>query len=118
MWWPLLVACAVQPAANELSLTTESGSFDVTVGFTPDPPAVGEVMMTMTIVDAEGAPVEATVAVDPWMPEHEHGVADPPVVTSTEPGVYTATWVCPMAGEWQLTIDVDDDPAVADVAFY
>lgn len=118
MWWPLLVACAQQPETNALLLTTEGGSFDVEVSFTPDPPAVGEVTMTLAVVDANGAPAEAAVAVDPWMPEHSHGVADPPVVTSTEPGVYTATWVCPMAGEWQLTIDVDDDTAVADVAFY
>lgn len=85
----------------------EDGAFIVAAAWNPDPPAVGQNTLTLTVTDASGAAVTgATVVVDPQMPTHGHGSSEDPVITEVGAGVYTATPVTfQMPGAWEITVD-------------
>lgn len=78
-------------------------------------PAVGATEATLTQTDADGAPMEVTPSVEPWMPEHGHGVAAPPVVEELGGGVYVATWTWSMSGAWEVLLDADGHEGAVDV---
>jgi len=75
---------------------------------TPSPPKKGTNTMLLQIVDAAGKPVEgATVSVTPYMPDHAHGSAVVPAVTSMGEGKYAvAKLYYPMPGLWKVTVTV------------
>jgi hypothetical protein len=64
--------------------------------------------MTIELLDAAGNPVDgATIVVTPWMPDHAHGSAVKPVVTSLGGGKYAIDKVyLAMAGLWQIKVGV------------
>jgi hypothetical protein len=79
------------------------------VDATPAPPAKGTNVMTLQVLDGAGKPLDgASVQVTPFMPDHGHGSAVPPVVTPAgSDGKYAVDKVyLAMAGLWQLTITV------------
>ena len=52
------------------------------------------------------------VQVEPWMPEHGHGVNEPPVVTVASDGTFVAEWSYSMPGLWEVTIEIEGEPGV------
>jgi len=74
----------------------------------PGPPIRGTNALTIEIRDAAGSPLDgATVTVTPWMPDHAHGSAARPVVTSLGGGRYRIDRVyLAMAGLWQIKVGV------------
>lgn len=90
-------------------LTKPAGAFSVKlIDATPGPPIKGTNAMTLEVLDADGRPVsDATVTVTPWMPDHAHGSAVKPVVTSLGDGTYSVEKVyLAMAGLWQIKVAV------------
>ncbi len=90
-------------------LTKPAGTFTVKlVEATPGPPIKGTNAMTLELLDAEGRPVDdATVTVTPWMPDHAHGSAVKPEVTSLGGGRYSVEKVyLAMAGLWEIKVSV------------
>lgn len=77
------------------------------VSIEPDPPVVGQNTLVFSISDAEGEPViGATVEVEPFMPHHNHGSTETPVVTDLGDGTYRADPVTfQMPGHWEVRIE-------------
>lgn len=76
---------------------------------TPGPLIKGTNALKLEVRDEAGAPIDnATLKVTPFMPDHGHGSAVPPVVTAAGAGVYDVAKVyLSMAGLWQLKISVE-----------
>lgn len=76
------------------------------------PPREGLMMgvnsIELILHDAGGSDVPgAEIAVTPWMPEHNHGVSEKPVVTDRGGGAYTVENILfTMTGWWELTVEV------------
>jgi hypothetical protein len=87
----------------------------LTARFEMDDPRKGVNPLTLSVFDAEGAPlVGAEPKVSPWMPAHGHGSLDT-VAVEVDEGVYAAADVYfNMTGLWQLHVDVNVDAAVTD----
>lgn len=104
-WW--LVGCVADPGAPGGTLETERGLYEVALSPSPDPMVVGDVGLLVEVF-REGEPeADCSLAVDVWMPAMNHGIADPPEVLEGEPGSFDVSWVCPMAGAWDVTLTID-----------
>lgn len=105
-----LIACDSDgdDTAGGGGLLTEAGLYELFVEMNPDPPVSGDTTLTVTIHDAatDEALTGLDLAVTPWMPDHGHGIDEPPVVVEDQ-GVYTVTFAYSMPGTWELTFDVD-----------
>ncbi|WP_373044348.1 FixH family protein [Vulgatibacter sp.] len=99
----LLAACGADSDEKTEPLT---GALQIETHVDPDPPAVGQNTLHVQVSDAAGAPVSgAVVRVVPFMPAHNHGSSETPVVTDNGDGSYTATPVTlTMPGTWEVTI--------------
>jgi hypothetical protein len=82
----------------------------VTEGSPPvDSPQIGDGTWVVSVTDATaGTPAAVTMTAErPWMPKHNHGAPDYPVVTPGEPGKYTISKIdFFMAGYWQLKLNL------------
>ena len=70
---------------------------------------IGDGTWVVSVTDATGSiPAEVTLTAErPWMPKHNHGAPDYPVVTPGEPGTYTISKIdFFMAGYWQLKLNL------------
>jgi hypothetical protein len=91
-----------------LTLKSDSGTAEVAVRSSPQPPARGEDAFQFTLTDATGNPMPGLVlSVQPWMPAMGHGSSVTPDVRETQPGTYLVTnVVLSMPGSWQLRTSV------------
>ena len=88
----------------------------------PSPPAKGNNVWTVQLLDKDGKPVTgATIVTKPFMPDHNHGSSIKPQATAKgAEGTYEITPVnLFMPGIWQITFTVTtpgglDDSAVID----
>ncbi len=117
----LLPITACQPPGDTgvtapSALQTEAGLYTASLDWQPDPPAQGEQLLRVTLDGAEVLGESAHLGVELWMPEHDHGLTDPPQL-STADGVTAATWIWSMPGTWELTLtftgDAGEDTAAA-----
>ena len=114
----LIAGCA---SKNQGSQTTANASgasdFRITTAFTPDPPRKGAETLTVTLMDAAGAPVKgATVKVDSAMPSMS--MTGPSVSAHDNgDGTYSAHLALEYATDWQFAISakIDGKTAVAQV---
>ena len=128
MWMSLLLpalttGCAEVEPVSRLErvdeAVTDGGLYTLSLTPEPDPPVAGPAALGLRIIDADGADVEgASIALDVWMPDHGHGVSQPPIVSDEGGGEYTAEWTYSMPGYWELTVEVsgpggDDNVVVA-----
>jgi hypothetical protein len=76
------------------------------VSATPAPPNKGENTWIIEVQDANGAPVQGlTVSVDAYMPQHNHGSPETPVVMPQPDGTFQASHIFLfMTGYWRITI--------------
>jgi hypothetical protein len=87
--------------------------YEVSTTLVPAQHVAGEAVSVELVIALDGAPeLGATVDVEPWMPDHGHGVSDPPVTVEDGDGHYTATWTYPMSGAWELQYRVDGSAGV------
>ena len=93
-----------------MSKMGEAGKLEfVLVDSNPAPPQQFDNVWTVQLNDASGAAVEgATLTVQTWMPDHEHGSPKQAVVTDEGGGKYTLEPVnLFMPGYWEVTIGAD-----------
>lgn len=114
-WVFLAVLAGCAPGAAPVSpdaIETDDGLYLIDLAATPDPVVAGEeselMMHVMNLGDEEHVQ-GAVVGVDPFMPEHGHGIEDDVEVTEPQMGMYVAAWTYTMSGYWEVTIDVDAD---------
>ena len=119
----LLAACGAPDVATTV-LHSDGGAYHMELTLSPGAPVTGEgTTTTLTVLHHEDlSPVlDATVGMTPWMPMHDHGIADDVVVEDLGEGVYEGTFAFSMPGSWELRLDIDDgaeigaDTAVATV---
>lgn len=92
---------------NPNDVTTDAGLFALQLAGDPLPAIAGEVFTLEIGVD--GA-TNAAFALEPWMPEHGHGIPDAPVVTAgDDANAFVATWIYSMPGYWEVQLDVTAD---------
>jgi hypothetical protein len=90
-------------------LTKPAGALKVKlVEAKPGPMVKGTNEMTIELMDAAGAPFEATVdVVKPFMPDHGHASAVKPTVKALGGGKYAVSDIyLAMAGLWKITVTV------------
>lgn len=121
------VSCVGDPRADAyrpgLAKAGSAGAYTVTlVDAQPITAEKGTNRWTIRVTDVAGAPVDGmTIAVVPFMPDHNHGSSmDPVVRPSGSPGEYV---VDPlyffMLGLWRVTLTLTPPaPAAADVAVF
>ncbi len=107
----LTTACSadVRKDVYTAGLTKPAGAFNVKlVEAKPGPMVKGTNEMTIELMDAAGAPVEATVdVIKPFMPDHGHGSAVRPTVKALGGGRYAVSNIyLAMAGLWKITVTV------------
>lgn len=109
----LAVACTpVPPTApvpvDPARVRTTDGLYVVHLEARPRPLVAGEATTLTVEIEVDDLPVaDTTLAVEPWMPDHGHGVSPAPTVAADLDGVHTATWTYSMPGRWELTLRVD-----------
>ena len=93
------------------SVDTSGGTWNLVLSPSPDPHAAGEVALSIDILSndtGDYAPEASITALTPWMPDHNHGISDEPVIINHGDGTAEASWTYSMSGYWELTITVDD----------
>ena len=69
----------------------EKGAFSVEVLLPKEGLLMGVNSFEFILHDKDGKDIPgAAVAITPWMPEHNHGVSEKPVITDRGGGAYTA----------------------------
>lgn len=100
-----VVAVVATAAASAAPLTAQAGRFNLQLSTVPDPPVAGSNTLTITITDGgkplSGAGVSLHVDMT-TMPMPSDFAAAP----GGRPGEYVATVNLSMAGQWQLTVSV------------
>jgi hypothetical protein len=98
-----------------VTVDTDGGHFRLDLSLEPDPPVVGESLLVVDTVDAEGAAVSATLTLAQWMPAHGHGAADDPSFRELGDGGVSADLTWSMPGSWELQLEVSHDGTVDQV---
>jgi len=92
------------PSIPLQSVESAGGHLHVGVWSSPQPPAQGNSAFRYVVTDDSGKPVDGLdVAVQPWMPDMDHGTGVTPSIQPMGAGVYELTNVYLfMPGRWQL----------------
>jgi hypothetical protein len=116
------------PYEPGIFVTSKLGGYRVTLvsavteGTPPvESPQIGDGIWEVSVTDATtGAPAEVMMTAErPWMPKHNHGSPDYPVVTPGDPGTYTISKIdFFMAGYWQLKLNLVPAAGDADDATF
>lgn len=91
---------------------SENGLFSVTVESELNPIMINQIhSWTLQLTDGQQRPVSgAEIIVEGGMPEHNHGLATAPSVSSTGNGVYTLQGLrFHMMGYWELTLTISHE---------
>jgi hypothetical protein len=104
------------PYTPGIFVTSRLGAYRVTLdsavteGTPPvESPQIGDGTWVVSVTDASaGTPAAVTLTAErPWMPKHNHGATDYPLVTPGEPGTYVISKIdFFMAGYWQLKLNL------------
>lgn len=111
-----LAACGSETGAQ--TLMSDGGAYQLELVLSPAEPVSGEDVEASVQVrtDADMASVSgATVALEPWMPAHDHGIPDEVSISDDGDGLYTGTFAFSMPGSWELRVQVDDELATGRV---
>jgi YtkA-like len=97
--------CAASPTPRVVG--EGSGGVTARLALSPDPaPVMKPLQLSVTLADAGGQPiVDRAVSFDLSMPAMTMPPNRPPV-TAAGDGVYEATTLLSMAGEWRLTVEI------------
>lgn len=104
--------CELETRADAYALGMQKHGESISVAFVdamPAPPARGDNTWRVRVQDADGAALaDATLSVDPFMPDHQHGTSIATHVVATQtPGEYELSPVnLFMPGLWDVTIGV------------
>lgn len=96
---------------NPDNIDTSGGTWSLILSPSPQPQTAGEASLSIGIINnATGDyDLDAEItALTPWMPNHNHGISEEPVIANHGDGTADATWIYSMSGYWELTIVVDN----------
>jgi hypothetical protein len=107
---------------KKMQATTENGLFDISVEFS-DPLKVGRNTMELTVgKNGTGTAREEKLSVEvaPWMPTHQHGSSEAPLIKEIGKGRFLIEKLnFTMPGKWEVYIRINDgkneDTAVVSV---
>lgn len=95
-------ACVSDPDARQMTAETEGSPAVFAI---PDPPVVSQPTGLQLVVCPGDANEVSNLAVDAWMPAHQHGMNYTPDIRALGKGRYAITnIVYHMPGLWQLTV--------------
>ena len=108
-----------EPYSASMTKVGDSGVSVTIADAMPAPPAIFDNQWTLDIADAAGNPIEgATLAVQPFMPDHGHPTNRESVVTEVGGGTYEVDPVnFMMGGYWEVTVDVETADMTDSVIF-
>jgi hypothetical protein len=115
--------CELEPRADAYALGMQKQGESFTVAFIdamPAPPARGDNTWRVRVHDGDGVALgDATLSVDPFMPDHQHGTSIATHVVATDtPGEYELSPVnLFMPGLWDVTIGIEDEGRTDAVVF-
>ncbi len=122
-----MAGCAADDAedtdipTNPAEVETEEGAFVIHLTPGSDPFKAGEeIELGLHVMVDDMGVSGATLSLTPFMPDMGHGMDETPAVTEGDMmGMFTATWTFPMAGLWEVEIEVEtaDDTDAATVAY-
>jgi hypothetical protein len=96
---------------REITITTDKGLFDIAVEV-PDHLKVGRNTMELTVSSKRkgtNGKEKLKIEVAPWMPAHQHGSDEAPVIEERGKGRYLIEKLkFTMPGEWDVYIQVND----------
>ena len=102
--------------------TTEQGLYFVSLEFAGTQAKVGENSIKLFIGDRKSkAPVKEKLDIDivPWMPAHEHGAGNVPVVRELGKGQYSVERVnLSMPGLWEIYVRINKGKKGEDTAVF
>jgi len=118
-----LILTPILYAFDKKQVVTEQGFYLLTVEVVTKPIKVGKNTFKIMIADRKtGKPVGEKLALEviPWMPKHEHGVTEIPLIKEIGKGVYNIEGVnFSMPGDWEVYIKIKnnekEDTGVFDV---
>lgn len=106
--------------AGGITKATAAGHFMVSLVSDPEPPSKGLNTWTLTVMSHEdmGMVEGATVTIEPWMPEHDHGSDSEATVEAVGQGDYMSQTVeLQMLGTWDTTVTVTSGEMTDEVHF-
>lgn len=102
--------------------TTEQGLYFVSIEFTGAQVKVGENSMKLFIGDHRTkAPLKGKLYIEiiPWMPAHEHGTSDLPIIKELGKGEYSVERVnLSMPGLWEIYVRINKGKKGEDTAVF
>lgn len=102
--------------------TTEQGLYSVSLEFSGKQVLVGKNSMKLFIGNGRTkAPVaeKLDIEVVPWMPAHEHGTTEPPVIRGLGKGYYSVERVnFSMPGLWEIYVRINKGKKGEDTAVF
>lgn len=118
----ILILTSILYAFDKKQVLTEQGFYLLTVEAVTKPIRVGKNTFKIMIADRKtGKPVGEKLAIEviPWMPKHEHGVTEMPIIKEIAKGVYIIEVNFSMPGDWEVYIRIKkngkEDTGVFDV---
>jgi hypothetical protein len=99
-------------AFEQNGINSEQGFYSVDVQSAANPVMVGKNNMTVTIRDVKSMkPLERKLNIEalPWMPAHEHGSSNKPIITYLGKGKYRIEEITfTMPGDWDVYLKIQD----------
>jgi hypothetical protein len=112
MVFPILAMSIFLTAFEKKGINTEQGFYSVDVQCAANPVMTGKNNITVTINDVKSMkPLEKKLIIEaiPWMPTHEHGSSDIPVITYLGKGQYRIDEInFTMPGDWDVYLKIRD----------
>ena len=108
-----LIACDTMdevPLAPS-SVETSGGTWSLALSASPEPQIAGEASLSIGILSNETGEYDLGASITgltPWMPSHNHGVSEDPVIINHGDGTAEVAWTYSMPGYWELSIMVSD----------
>jgi hypothetical protein len=115
-------SCASDPRVEAFTIgMTKAGPAGTSFSIASATPSVvqqGLNEWTVGIHDTSGMPVDGTVTISPFMPDHGHGSPTPATITAMGGGQYDIAGInLSMEGVWTITIAVTSPSLTDSVAF-
>jgi hypothetical protein len=114
-----LAGCGAVTSPGDPAVTSATaGGVSARLTMSPEPaPVMEPLRLSVALEDAGGRPLAGrAVAFDLSMPSMTMA-ANRPAVSETAAGVYSATTLLSMAGEWRLTVEVDGSGGPIELSF-
>lgn len=115
------IGCAADPRAQRYTpgISVEGARYRfVLEAADPAPPARGTNRWTVAVLDGDTPVTDITLGVAPFMPDHDHGPAELPVIVPTGDRFSVDAIDFFMPGLWRVTVSATQGAAVDSAEFH